>query len=90
MREIEYDLEDELLVGNHIRSMMETPGFKILLQFLKTDRERIIQEGKKARAEEKQVKNWALLAGFDLVTERVVYLSKLGEKKEDQEAFTDE
>lgn len=65
-------------ISNLINQMCETGGFKIFVQFLNAEREKIIAEGKKARGEEKQIKNWAKLDGFDKVMELLTKLRKSG------------
>lgn len=52
----------------HILDMMQGYGWQILLYEWAMYREKIIQEGKKARADEKKIKNWARLDGFDYAT----------------------
>lgn len=74
---IELDITNPRTVTTHIKGMMATPGYHILLQYLNLDRENIIEEGKKARKEEKMIKMWARLEGFDQVIKRITHLANL-------------
>jgi len=71
-----------------IKDMMHTAGWSILCYEWAHKRERIIAEGKSSRANEKQVKIWAKLDGFDecanlveklLIVGRISELNPLGE-----------
>lgn len=48
-----------------LKQMMQTSGWQVFMHELAQRRERVIEEGKKSRANEKQVKIWAKLEGFD-------------------------
>ena len=78
-------LETRIDAGNdadvqHLRSLVGTVGFEVLVRAWNVERERIIQEGKKARADNKQTQMWSKLDGFDLAAtmlERVIKSSDL-------------
>lgn len=76
---------DECDIGQHIQAMRETLGFKILMQKWNEERERIIATGKSGRREEKTIKNWAVLDGFDSAVKLVYKLSLLERPKEESQ-----
>jgi len=63
----------------HMKTLINSLGWQILIYELAKARERIINEGKSARADEKRVKNWARLDGFDFaatMAERILKASQ--------------
>ncbi len=65
-------------IAHFVEQMCSTEGFKIVVQYLNVDRERIIEAGKQARKEELQIQNWAKLDGFDMVMKRITVLRNTG------------
>ncbi len=62
-------------IDGHIRSMMRSMGWQLLMQRTALERDLIIEEGKRSRSNEKNVKIWAKLDGFDIaatVAERLL------------------
>ena len=49
----------------HMATLRASTGWQILLRYMNEEREKIIAEGKKGRREEKTIKQWAVLSGFD-------------------------
>ena len=70
-------------VAQHIRNMRNTEGYKILMLHWNVQREAIIAEGKKARRDEKTIKMWARLEGFDDAVALVNKLAKVDEELND-------
>ena len=68
--------------ASHIRQMRESLGWQILVRHWNGERERIIRDGKKARADNKQVQLWSMLEGFD---NAVLMAEKLAVIQEAQE-----
>lgn len=52
-------------LAEHMASLRTSPAFQILLQYAAEERENILEEGKASRRDEKNVKMWAVLEGFD-------------------------
>ena len=86
---IELDITDPKVVKTHMKNLMATAGFQILMQYWNLDREAIIAEGKKGRTEEKTIKQWAVLDGFDRSVSRISQLANLPVEDE-EEATSDE
>jgi len=63
MNEIK-ELKPESVI-NHLLAMTKTEGWSILLFYWNQRREAIIEEGKKSRADNKQIQIWSKLQGFD-------------------------
>lgn len=71
-------------VHNHLREMMATVGWGVMLQYFNSERERIIGEGKSGRASDAQTKMWAVLEGFDravLMAEKILKSTETGAGK---------
>ena len=65
--------------AEHIKNMQASMGWQILLRYMAEEREQILTEGKKARREEKTIKTWAVLEGFDKfigLADRIVQAGK--------------
>ena len=77
------DITDPKIVARHVKAMVSSTGYQIVLQYLNIDREEIIEAGKKARANEKQIKMWATLEGFDGVVKRINQLANLPMEDDD-------
>ena len=60
-------------VASHVRETMNSVGWALMLANWNSNREMIIAEGKKCRAEEKKIKMWAKLDGFDEAVESADY-----------------
>jgi hypothetical protein len=76
------DITDPKIVKAHVSAMVASTGYQIVLQYLNIAREKIIEEGKAARSEERQIRNWARLAGYDEV---VATINKLANLQIDEE-----
>jgi len=74
---------DKDTVANHIQSMRQTYGFRILLEHWNVEREKILAEGKVRRSEEKKIQMWSKLDGFDSA---VAIIAKLANLKEEPES----
>ena len=62
------DIQEELRpdsVCHHLRQMMATEGWRLLVRMWNKERERLISEGKKSRLVEDKAQMWAALEGFD-------------------------
>ena len=79
------DITDPKIVKAHVSAMVASHGYQIVLQYLNIERERIIEEGKNNRQEEKARKVWAELSGFDRV---VSTINKLANLQVDEEQET--
>ena len=65
--------------AEHIKTMQATMGWQILVRYMAEEREAILTEGKKARREEKTIKTWAILEGYDKfigLADRIVQAGK--------------
>ena len=71
------DPTDSKAVKSHVANMVASPGYQIVLQYLNIERENIINEGKEARKEEKLIRKWSELAGFDRVVAMINKLANL-------------
>lgn len=71
------DIADPKVVRNHVSAMIASPGYQIVLQYLNVERENIINEGKESRREEKLIRKWSELSGFDRVVAMINKLANL-------------
>ena len=77
----------------HVSQMMHSMGWQIMVHHWNVSRELIIQDGKKARAEEKKISNWAKLDGFDgavLLAEKLVRAGTTGPGEGNDDAGPEE
>lgn len=75
-------------LAQHMASLRQSEGWQILLHYMAQEREKIIEEGKASRANEKQVKMWAELSGYDkcaTLPERLQRLSAVSSEGEEIE-----
>ena len=70
-------------VAAHLRNLADYEGWRMLLYHWNAEREKIISEGKAARADEKGKKMWATLEGFDRAATMVERLIKVAGPMED-------
>jgi len=80
--EIQYKDYTPENVRNLINRMCETDGYKIFINYLNLEREKIILDGKRSRTNESQIKNWAKLDGFDKCIEIINKLRNSRDEKE--------
>lgn len=71
------DPTDPKTIRNHVQNLIASPGYHIVLQYLNVERENIINEGKESRKEEKLIRKWSELAGFDRVVAMINKLANL-------------
>jgi hypothetical protein len=83
------DLSDSNAIASHIRDMRNTAGWAILLNHANVEREKIIADGKAGRREEKTIKMWAVLDGFDRMFSLVAKLGKVGAEQDNDPRLED-
>lgn len=85
----ELNIADPKTVKLHVAALVASTGYQIVLQYLNIERESIIKNGKEARSEERQIRNWATLDGFDRVVATINKLANL-EIDEEQEDVSED
>ncbi len=83
------DMADSDAVASHIRDMRNTAGWAILLNHANVEREKIIAAGKEGRRDEKSIKMWAVLDGFDRMFALVAKLGKVGSAQDNAPELDD-
>ena len=73
---------DKDTVAQHIQAMRNSTGFRILMEHWNVEREKILEEGKVRRSEEKKIQLWAKLDGFDSAVAKVARLANLKEESD--------
>lgn len=74
----------------HMAALRQSMGWQILLNYMAQEREKIIAEGKKARREEKTIKLWAVMDGFDRACMLAEKLENFGKRNaEEQEEIAE-
>lgn len=83
------DITDPKIVRAHVAAMCQSTGYQIVLQYWNLQREKIIEEGKASRSEERMVRNWARLLAFDEAVSTITKLANL-EVEDDSESPVEE
>lgn len=89
MSKNDVDMNDPESIKIHIDTMRNSVGWQILLQVANLERESIIASGKAGRREEKTIKMWAVLDGFDRFFAIVNKLAKVNKTEEQNPELED-